>query len=125
MSYVRVVPRDLFNEANLLKCLGRLYIVTEQFTSVTISEPEPGEPFQIEQSDDDGSLQCLNVQLVINGQAYTLTRPLNSRAAWPLRITHIDAKELAEYIDVFTEDGNLAPEVLSLVDGTAGTRTGT
>lgn len=26
MTYRRVIPRDLFNEADLLKCLGRLYI---------------------------------------------------------------------------------------------------
>lgn len=24
MNYVRIIPRDLFNEANLLKCLGAL-----------------------------------------------------------------------------------------------------
>ncbi len=29
--YARVIPRDLFNEANLLKCFGNLYLRLEVF----------------------------------------------------------------------------------------------
>lgn len=30
MTYLRVIPRDLFNEAKLLKCLGKLYLEAEK-----------------------------------------------------------------------------------------------
>jgi hypothetical protein len=33
MGYTRVIPRDLFNEANLLKCIGGLYIALEHVES--------------------------------------------------------------------------------------------
>ncbi len=29
MTYKRVIPRDLFNEANLLKCYGALWIALD------------------------------------------------------------------------------------------------
>lgn len=28
--YIRVVPRDLFNEGDLLKCYGRLWILLDE-----------------------------------------------------------------------------------------------
>lgn len=30
-NYERVVPRDLFNEANLLKCIGKLVLEIEEW----------------------------------------------------------------------------------------------
>lgn len=33
MSYFRVIPRDLFNEASLLKCYGRLAILLDDMRS--------------------------------------------------------------------------------------------
>jgi hypothetical protein len=33
VSYFRVIPRDLFNEASLLKCYGRLAILLDDMRS--------------------------------------------------------------------------------------------
>jgi len=43
MSYTRVIPRDLFNEANLLKCYGQIYIEVER-----MSLPDPRAYVEIE-----------------------------------------------------------------------------
>ena len=54
MTYARVCPRDLFNEASLLKCLGHLWPVCERIPGVGWVEPQIGEPFVIEQYECDG-----------------------------------------------------------------------
>ncbi len=56
MAYLRVIPRDLFNEGNLLKCLGRIYINLESLPGISAELVETGGPFHIEQNEDDGSI---------------------------------------------------------------------
>lgn len=56
MSYNRVIPRDLFNESSLLKCLGRLYICLENTPGHAAELQQVGREFDIRQSDDDGSI---------------------------------------------------------------------
>jgi streptogramin lyase len=115
MSYTRVIPRDLFNEANLLKCLGRLWICLENNPRAILGDNDAehgGEPFHIEQSDDDGSISVTNVPLHINGFQWRLSRPLNSREAWPLWMTSPDDET---HEPVFDDNGNLSPEFLALI----------
>ena len=79
MSYIRVIPRDLFNEANLLKCYGQLYLLTEGLSHVELVQDDAGPPeFRIEQ-DIDGGLYITNVELHVNDEVVDLIRPLNSR----------------------------------------------
>lgn len=114
MSYQRVIPRDLFNEANLLKCLGRFWIETERFQPHKVTFEHDGEAFDVWQ-DEDGALYVRNVEIIINGSPHTAFRPLNSRAPWPLYILGgVDG----EPMDVFQEDGELTPEVLALINAT-------
>lgn len=106
MGYQRTLPRDLFNEANLLKCLGRLWMLLEDYAppgfQMVFDWPNRG--FQIEQDPSDGSIYCTNIK-VRNGAGKWVTpfRPLNSRDQWPLYIQDGD-----DEIQVFEEDGGLA-----------------
>jgi hypothetical protein len=111
MSYIRVLPRDLFNEANLLKCVGALWIKLENHPNAKFDQ-EDVDAFDIRQSDDDGSLSIVNISLTIHGRRYRFRRPLNSRASWPLYI-----REDGEWDDVpvFTDGGDLSPEIRELI----------
>lgn len=108
-SYVRVIPRDLFNESNLLKCYGKLYIEAQKHEN-TVSLEETGDTdkgFDICQ-DDDGCLSVANVTLFINGEAQELYRPLNSREPYPL---YLRDAETSEDIPVFNDDGSFSAEM--------------
>lgn len=109
MSYFRVIPRDLFNEANLLKCYGRIYINLETAELPHVEFIHDGEAFQVEQDASDGSLFISNVQLLVNGQPQNLRRPLNSRASWPLELVDDEQGN----IPVFNADGTFTEEMLA------------
>lgn len=105
MSYTRVLPRDLFNEANLLKCLGRLTLLIEDGVLPGLTYEYDGLPFVIQQSEDDGSISAENLTFTTkNGNPVCMRRPLNSREAWPLIATIGES----EYY-VFDESGNVMP----------------
>lgn len=108
--YIRVIPRDLFNEANLLKCFGQLYLCLETLNPAGVSLDNDGEPFDIDQNPDDGSLFVRNVVLTVRGETMRLQRPLNSRQPWPLYLDTGDT----EYA-VFDDAGKLTSEFLSLL----------
>jgi hypothetical protein len=112
--YERVIPRDLFNEGSLLKCYGRLYILLEgnpnaKYPVDSISE------FDIVQRQDDGSLFIENLPFVIGRDEYRLTRPLNSRGAWPLYAERIGNDDF-EAVSVFTDEGDLTLEMKALIE---------
>lgn len=113
MSYTRVIPRDLFNEANLLKCYGRLYIVTEGNRDAHFPDDDC-DSFDIVQRDEDGYLYIENLPFEIHGKQYRLVRPLNSRGAWPLYAEDLDDSD-ADAIPVFDPDGNLSDEMDALI----------
>jgi hypothetical protein len=123
MSYTRVIPRDLFNEANLLKCLGQLYLKLEQGWQQIAEleyDSEQVEGFDIQQSSDDGHLFVDNVRLKllrskINGGLpwhYILFRPLNSRDPYPL---YLNPSWDSEPIPVFNDAGELSTEMVELL----------
>lgn len=115
MGYRRVIPRDLFNEANLLKCYGRIYILLENTPDHRAAfGVEDVAVFDVQQSDDDGSLTVANVPLIVSGETITLRRPLNSRDAWPLYATH---PQTGDDVSVFDAAGNFTSEMLNLIKG--------
>lgn len=117
MSYRRVIPRDLFNEASLLKCYGRLWILLDNLgphAHRAVLDGGGGSPFRIVQSEGDGSLTIGNLPFTIGRRPFRLFRPLNSRAAWPLYAID-DEDEDAEEVEVFTEAGDLTPGFLALI----------
>lgn len=91
MSYLRVIPRDLFNEAKLLKCLGKisLMIHDNQLPFITVNHEDEREGFKIEQSDNDGSIYVSNLHFFDNsGTPLYFYHPLNSKANWSLMLDY-------------------------------------
>lgn len=85
MSYIRVLPRDAFNEAGLLKCIGKLTLLIEDGMLPDWTYDYDGGPFEIEQNQADGSISVRNVTFTKGDSEIWLSTPLNSRRAWPLK----------------------------------------
>jgi hypothetical protein len=115
VSYIRVIPRDLFNEANLLKCLGKIYLCLEILNIPRVSIEHDGDSFDIVQNQDSGGIYARNVVLTVRGEEVHLERPLNSRSAWPLYLTTLDETE----IEVFDGFGNFSLEMLKFLGAPA------
>jgi hypothetical protein len=108
VTYARVIPRDLFNEGNLLTCLGRLWIKLDDrrdHGAVLIDLSDRDGRFLIEQEDSDGTIFTPSVRLEVDGGRVPMFRPLNARGKWPLWVRDGD-----EDRRVFDEDGELSPE---------------
>lgn len=112
-TYQRVIPRDLFNEASLLKCLGRFWIETERYQPRKVTVEHDGEAFDVWQ-DENGMLSVRNVEISINGVGYYARRPLNSREPWPLYLDNYT--DDSDSVAVFTDDGELTAELLVLIN---------
>jgi len=112
-NYIRVLPRDLFNEASLFKCVARLWILTDdrrdhQAKFVT----EDVEVFNVLQDQSSGAIYIGNVEFTVRGVPHRLSRPLNARSAWPL---YMDIEDGDETLSVFDDDGNLSAEMLTYI----------
>lgn len=107
-EYIRVVPRDLFNESKLLKCLGALYIASESTGDrVQIDIEHDGKAFDVQQDPADGSIYVANVGVYINRVPHAAWCPMNSRDAYPLYLMSLD-DNAAEPFAAFDDDGNLS-----------------
>lgn len=106
MSYRRVIPRDLFNEAKLLKCLEQLYLMSERTGGLLVVEfPHEGDPtkdFAIEQDPGDGSIFAKHIVVHWRGRCVPCYTPLNSKRAYPL-YGEIDG----EQVQMLDDDGKL------------------
>lgn len=102
---IRVLPRDAFNDANLLKCIGKLTLLIVDGDIENLFFDYDGQPFDIHQDPSDGSTYVENVKFTGKGnQGINLERPLNSREGWSL---------IADgNIDVFNEDGIISDEFI-------------
>lgn len=116
MNYIRVIPRDLFNEASLLKCYGKLYLNLEHYphAKAELNYLNDGDVsgFGIWQNEATGGLTITNIELVVRGNSYPLERPLNSRRPYPLYVTVDD-----EAISVFDDDGGFTEEMEAFLSG--------
>ncbi len=105
----RVLPRDAFNDANLLKCIGQLTLLIED-GKVNLSYDYNGEPFDIVQDESDGSTFVSNINFFtkstdgFTGQLIRHRRPMNSRDQWPLILYLNDSEYYA-----FDEKGKFMP----------------
>lgn len=109
MSYSRVIPRDLFNEANLLKCYGQIFINLETSGLSHVELVHDDNTFDVEQDESDGSLFIANVVLKVHGKPQKLRRPMNSREPWPLIL--VDLEDEVD-IPVFNDDGSFTEDLL-------------
>lgn len=127
MSYTRVIPRDLFNESSLLKCLGRLQIILEgvaggphRADARLGADPDDAySSFDVVQSSDDGSISVENLPLIVRGERLRLYRPLNSRQPWPLYvdIPENDAAPYGDTLSVFDDEGIIDQRFLDFLTG--------
>lgn len=112
MSYRRVIPRDLFNEAKLLKCLGRLVLKIHDgmLPDLTFSHDDDGEAFDIEQG-ECGELEVTNLHFFTGKgiQVYFHTT-YNSKMDYPL-LGNIGWDEAY----VFDDNGELTTEFKDLI----------
>jgi hypothetical protein len=115
MSYLRVIPRDLFNEANLLKCLAHLWLILERDHYQAEFGVESVDEFMIEQDPNDGSISVVNVPFSVRGKPARLSRPLNSRQPWPLYLEMIDDQDF-DPIQVFDINGRLSGDFRNLIN---------
>ncbi len=113
MSYTRELPRDLFNEAKLLKCLGQITLLNHNNVIRLRIEHHtyihPG--FIIEQDSSDGSISVLNIQFITpDGKtAVEFFTALNSKDPYPLYFIAGDQEHAA-----LDDQGNPTPELLDL-----------
>ena len=99
----RVIPRDLFNDANLLMNLGKLYLELEKI-GLQDNLDSDGQQYDI-YSDIDGDTYVDNIDLSdVNGDKINLQRPPNSRDRYSLQYYDKSDSELKI---VFTDDGEL------------------
>jgi len=112
MSYNRVIPRDLFNEAKLLKCLGQLALIIHDEVRVprglSFDHEEPQDGFKVDQSPSSGALYCENLNLFYRGRVIDLITPYNSKDSYPLQFACGEQTEGS----VFDETGALSDEFL-------------
>ena len=106
MSYRRVIPRDFFNEAKLLKCLGALQLAIgdKRVNGLPLVVEFDGDAFDIRQNPDDASLSCSNYRLYLGHEEIELFSPYNSKEAYPL----IGRFRGEEYY-IFAESGDFMP----------------
>lgn len=110
-SYTRVIPRDFFNEAKLLKCFGQLALkILDGLTpdNMDIYIEESGEPFNIDLT-DDGSLIISNYETMINNIPVIFKTTYNSKANYPF-FCEVDYTDY----EVFDDNGNFTDEFKNL-----------
>lgn len=117
MTYARVIPRDLFNEANLLKCLGQLQLALEPHWGhdAAFDEEACENGFEVEQDPGDGSISVVSLPFKVMGRAVRLYRPLNSRQPWPLWVSASTIDPALDDFRVFDDDGNLSADMRTFI----------
>ena len=107
-DYIRVIPRDLFNESKLLKCLGRLCLLIHE-GKIDIKFDHDESPFNIVQN-VDGDIYVSNIEFSINGNKLNFSTMINNKDNYPL----ICDEEFD--FTVFDESGNFTPKFLEYLD---------
>lgn len=110
MTYQRVIPRDFFNEAKLLKCMGLLAmkVLDNQLPEgIKIGIEDNGESFDIIQMEYCGDITVNNYPVTVNGIELLFASKYNSKSNFPL-YCEIDY----EPIIVFNEIGDFSNEFI-------------
>jgi hypothetical protein len=110
MNYQRIAPRDVFNEANFLKCIGQIthFIEAGTLKNVSFNHQLFNNDWVKFELDSDGEL-ILKEHLFYrasDGEAINLSRNVNARGEWPILLV----TEEWEYIDIFDSKGEISLE---------------
>lgn len=104
-SYIRVIPRDLFNEAKLLKCMGQLVLlIIDNMGPDGLTFKHDGEPFKIVLF-EDGHLNIWNLHFDLKGIMVIFKTNYNSKSNYPLLCQH----DSCDYL-VFEDNGEFTEE---------------
>ena len=110
--YNRVAPRDMFSEANFLKCLAQMVKLIEsgELKNVTFSGNFAPEhlPFDMDGSSGDLMLDGDMFCVASSGEPITLFRGSYSKQSWPIHWIDDDEEEYF----IFNDDGSLSVEFL-------------
>ena len=88
MSYNRVLPRDLFNEAKLLKCIGKISLLIHDNVIQGLRMEHNGGAFEVRQG-ISGELMLNNVLFYDSeGTEVFFSTPLNSKDNWPIEMEY-------------------------------------
>lgn len=110
------MPRDLFNEANLLKCFGQLTLAIEngattKWPELTVVHYGKDDGWVIDQDQADGSIYCVNLMVSYKMRTIALSVPLNSRMRYPMLFqVHNSIGR------VFDNNGVLSEEFIAMLD---------
>lgn len=116
-DYKRVIPRDLFNEAKLLKCLGQLCLAIEDSVhdkkvKYFHMDSVEGNGFHIRQDQSDGSFFCSNLVFEVEGyEEVHFFLQQNKDDPYPFFVSTIEDEETYR---VFDDKGNLTPELAKM-----------
>lgn len=105
-EYTRVIPRDLFNEAKLLKCIGHLCLLIHDGKALNSMEfQHDDEPFIIGLF-DEGQLGISNIKFSIGDTFLDLRTQYNSKNNYPLLCVTDNYEEHIVFDDngVYTSD---------------------
>jgi hypothetical protein len=108
--YNRVIPRDLFNESKLLKCLGQLALLLHNGVPWPLRIEYEDDGFVIDQNPATGGFYCRTLTLYCNIKPIWLESSLNSKDAYPLEF---DEATLGR---VFDDDGQFSAEFKEFLD---------
>lgn len=110
-KHYRVIPRDLFNEAKLLKCIGRMsLLIHDRMIPFDGIVKHNDKPFKIKLT-DAGNLYIQNVKVYANGKFLDLQTTYNSKSNYPLYLVTEDYCEIL----VFNEAGEFEEEFINYV----------
>lgn len=115
MGYDRVLPRDLFNEAKLLKCLGQLcMLIHDELCNLRVyHNTKYYEGFNIQQDASDGGLFVQNLEFTtLSGMPVCVCVILNARSPYPM-LFQLHGNE---YL-LFNDDGQLSAEYFEHLHG--------
>ena len=112
-NYTRILPRDLFNEAKLLKCLGKITLdmhdqLEPVYPHLTIAHDSG--PFQVHLL-DDGHLMVNNLHFRYRGAPILFKTAYNSKRNWPL-LMEADGEEYT----VFKDDGSYDEDFINFLN---------
>lgn len=120
-TYQRVIPRDLFNEAKLLKCLGQLQLIIHdgvdcrrQSCPQALRLEHDGDPFDISQQEHDGALYCTTIRAYAGRNQFQVSTHYNSKEPYPMQFDSLDDSG-----PVFNDDGSLSADFIAFVEAYA------
>lgn len=110
INYSRVIPRDLFNEAKLLKCIGQLTCNIHDGEGLGLKVSESVTGFKIGLM-NDGFLIVENIHFKLGKIPLLFRTTYNSKKSYPLVCTY-------DYCDipVFEENGTYTEEYTTFIN---------